>query len=146
MKALNSAFTLAIIIFATACSRCNETTIKDLDQTMMNLRIYQENLGDMIKEGHLQDAAWLLDGTDNLLKVMSNTFMEHRKLKEPFSQYYKRRLKTPLNEISKAIRKNDTATVIKQYRILVRRCNSCHTDHDVDKEVKFYHITTPLLS
>lgn len=137
MKVFYSAFTLAIIIFATACSRNDETTMEDLGQTMMDLRIYQENLGDMIKSGQLQDAAWLLDGTDSLLKVMSNTFTEHRKLKEPFSRYYKRRLKTPLNEINKAIRKNDTAAAIKQYRILVRRCNSCHTDHDVDKEVKF---------
>lgn len=111
--------------------------MEDLGQTMMDLRIYQENLGDMIKAGRLDDAAWLLDGTDSLLKVMSNTFIEHRKLKEPFSQYYKRRLRTPLNEINKAIRTNDTAAAVKQYRILVRRCNSCHTDHDVDKEVKF---------
>ena len=137
MKVPYSAFIFTVIIFSTSCSHNSETTMKDLDQTMMDLRIYQENLGDMIKAGQLQDAAWLLDGTDSLLKVMSNTFTEHRKLKEPFSQYYKRKLRTPLNEINKAIRKNDTAAAIKQYRILVRRCNSCHTDHDIDKEVKF---------
>jgi hypothetical protein len=137
MKAHYSAFTLTLIFLVTACSLNDETTMEDLGQTMMDLRIYQENLGDRIKAGQLQDAAWLLDGTDSLLKVMSNTFTEHRKLKDPFAQHYKKRLKSPLNEINNAIRKDDTAAALKQYRILVRRCNSCHTDHDIDKEVKF---------
>jgi hypothetical protein len=128
---------LVVLITVAGCHREHETTIDDLGQAMMDLRIYQENLGDMIKDGDLQDAGWLLDGTDSLLRVMANTFNEHRKLKQPFSHFYKKRMKGPLDGINKAIRDNDTATAIRHYRVLVRRCNSCHTDHDVDKEVRF---------
>jgi hypothetical protein len=52
-----------------ACfGRKKPTTIKDLDENMMDLRIYQENLGDLIKEGKLTDAAWLANGMDSLLR------------------------------------------------------------------------------
>jgi hypothetical protein len=115
----------------------HQTTMKDLDESMLDLRIYQENLGDMIKEGRLQDAEWLLEGTDSLLQVISNTFTKHRKLDKPFSYFYDIKLKKPLEGIREAINKNDTAMAIKQYRVLVNRCNSCHIDHDIDKEIIF---------
>jgi hypothetical protein len=120
-----------------SCRSNSETTMEDLGQTMMDLRIYQENLGDVIRSGRLEDAKWLLEGTDSLLRVMANTFREHRKLTDPFSESYRKRLKPPLRSIDKAIRENDTAAAMKNYRLLVRRCNSCHTDHDVDKQVNF---------
>lgn len=104
---------------------------------MIDLKIYQENLGDMIKSGRLNDAVWLLEGTDSVLQVISNTFREHRKFSEPFSYFYKKRLKGPLKGIGKAIREGDTAAALRQYGVLVRRCNSCHTDHNIDKEVRF---------
>ena len=113
------------------------TTIKDLDETMLDLKIYQENMGDMIKQGRLEDAEWLYEGMDSLLQVINATFTEHRKLDKPFSYYYGIKLKDPMNGIEKAIQSNDTALAVQQYRILVRRCNGCHLDHDVEKEVKF---------
>ena len=106
-------------------------------KNMLDLKIYQENMGDMIKQGRLQDAQWLLDGTDSLLQVVSNTFQEHRKLSKPFSYYYKTKLQEPLEGIEAAIKKNDTALAVQQYRTLVRKCNGCHLDHEVEKEVKF---------
>ena len=127
-----------IFCIVTVFGLCKKpTTIKDLDECMIDLKVYQENMGDLIKEGKLQDAEWLLQGADSLLQVISNTFPEHRKLEKPFSYYYNNKLKKPLGKIQEAITKNDTAMAIKHYRILVRRCNSCHFDHDVDKKVKF---------
>jgi hypothetical protein len=122
----------------TACfSRKKPTTIKDLDETMMDLRIYQENLGDHIEQGKLKDAEWLADGMDSLLQVISNTFTEHRKLSGSFSSFYKKKLKTPMSRIRKAITDNDTAAARQNYRVLVRKCNGCHIDHDIDKEVRY---------
>ncbi|MBL7745556.1 MAG: hypothetical protein JNN00_18945 [Chitinophagaceae bacterium] len=124
--------------FVTGCTQgYSHTTIKDLDETMIDLKIYQENLGDMIKSGRLNDAVWLLEGTDSVLQIISNTFREHRKLSEPFSYFYKKRLKGPLKGIGKAIREGDTVAALHHYGILVKRCNGCHTDHDIDKEVRF---------
>lgn len=124
-----------LIMLNEACQK--PTTIKDLDECMIDLKAYQQNMGDLVKEGRLQDAEWLLQGADSLLQVMSNTFTRHRKLEHPFSYFYKTKLKKPLKEIEEAISKNDTAQAIKHYRILVNRCNGCHIDHDIDKKVIF---------
>lgn len=114
-----------------------QTTHKDLDENMIDLRAYQENMGDEIKAGKLPDAVWLLEGMDSVLHVVSNTFTEHRKLEQPFAEYYKSKLKKPIEGIRTAIKKNDSTAAVEQYRLLVRRCNSCHKDLDIDKTVKF---------
>lgn len=104
---------------------------------MIDLRIYQENLGGELKAGRLADAEWLLEGMDSILIEVSRKFKEHRKLEEPFSWYYKNRMKKPVSQIRSGIRKNDTATAMNGYRLLIRNCNSCHIDLDIDKTVKF---------
>lgn len=123
------------IVIIASCAR--QTTIKDLDECMLDLKIYQENMGDMIKQGRLQDAEWLFEGMDSLLQVINATFDEHHKLQKPFSYYYSNKLKDPLDGIRHAILANDTALARKQYSTLVRRCNGCHLDHDVEKEVNY---------
>lgn len=104
---------------------------------MIDLKIYQENMGDVLKTGQLQDAVWLLEGMDSVLIEVSRKFREHRKLEEPFSRYYSRRMKKPVSQIRSGIRKNDTAVAMNGYRLLIRNCNSCHIDLDIDKTVKF---------
>lgn len=114
-----------------------QQTHKDLDENMIDLRIYQENMGDEIKAGKLENAEWLLEGMDSILHVVSNTFATHRKLEKPFAEYYKIKLEKPIEGIRLAIQKKDTAMGVEQYRIMVRRCNSCHKDLDIDKTVNF---------
>ncbi|MBO9682526.1 MAG: hypothetical protein J7502_07660 [Flavisolibacter sp.] len=55
----------------------------------------------------------------------------------PFSYYYKRRMKEPINGIRSAVNENDIVKALQSYRILVRNCNKCHEDHDIDIEVRF---------
>ena len=59
----------------------------------------------------------------------------HRKMTDPFEKEYKKKLKTPINGIRRALQKNDIITAIEQYRLLTRKCNACHTDNDINKEV-----------
>ena len=130
---------LSATIFV-ACKSCSDDrphTIKDLDENMLDLKIYQENMGDELKAGRLQDAVWLLEGMDSIMLEVSRKFDEHRKLKESFSYYYKDRMKEPVKLIRSGIRNNDTATAMKGYRLLVKNCNSCHIDLDIDKQVKY---------
>lgn len=110
---------------------------KDLEQNMMDLKIYQENLGDQVKAKNLADASWFLEGMDSILIILNKKFKEHHKMKEPFSYFYKRRMKEPVNGIREAIIKNDTVKALQGYRLLIRNCNNCHEDHDIDKEVRF---------
>lgn len=128
---------ILIVLLAAGCQRERPLTIKDLDENMIDLRIYQENLGGELKAGRLADAEWLLEGMDSVLIEVSRKFKEHRKLEEPFSRYYSRRMKKPVSQIRSGIRKNDTATAMNGYRLLIRNCNSCHIDLDIDKTVKF---------
>lgn len=108
-----------------------------MGENMMDLKIYQENLGDHIKSGDLKEGEWLLIGMDSILKILAKKFDEHRKISKPFSYYYRKRLKDPIRDMKRAFNKNDTASARKHYRLLVRRCNSCHIDNDIDKEVKY---------
>jgi hypothetical protein len=121
----------------TACGDDRPLTIKDLDDNMMDLRIYQENLGDELKAGRLNDAVWLLEGMDSVLKEVSRKFKEHRKLNEPFSYFYKDRMKKPVSMIRSGIKKYDTSEAMNGYRLLIRNCRSCHIDHDIDKRVYY---------
>ena len=127
------------ITISIACSCTSERphTIKDLDENMLDLKIYQENMGDELKAGRLKDAEWLFEGMDSILKEVSRKFDEHRKLKESFSYYYKDRMKKPVQLIRSGISMNDTAIAMKGYRLLVKNCNSCHIDLDIDKQVKY---------
>jgi len=132
--------TFLFLIFFMACSSCSNErphTIKDLDENMLDLKIYQENMGDELKAGRLQDAVWLLEGMDSIMLEVSRKFDEHRKLKESFSYYYKDRMKEPVKLIRSGIRNNDAVVAMKGYRLLVKNCNSCHIDLDIDKQVKY---------
>ena len=109
---------------------------KDLNFNMMDIRIYQENLGDEIKAGRLEDAVWLLEGMDSILLLLGDKFPEHRKLRQDgFSYYYKKEMQQPIGMMKKSIRKQDTALALKGYKLLVKNCNSCHIDLEIDKKV-----------
>ena len=125
------------VIFLPGCSRDTIHTIKDLDETMFDLRAYQENLGDEIKAGRLQDAEWLLEGMDSVFTEIKKKFREHRKLDEPFSSYYNSKMKKPIRLIRQAIQNGDTSLAMSGYKLLVNKCNSCHLDNDIDKDVHF---------
>lgn len=126
----------AIMLLLSCTQQVKETTLKDMGQTMHDLRVYQENLGQAIRAGRIEDALWLVQGEDSVLQVMSNTYVEHHIVNRPFSHYYKKELREPVRGIEQALRENDTANAYKHYRLLVKRCNNCHKDFDVLKQVK----------
>ena len=78
----------------------------------MDLKICRENLGDQIKAKNLSDASWFLEGMDSILLVLNKKFKTHHKMTSPFSYYYKRRMKEPINGIRSAINENDTAKAL----------------------------------
>ena len=127
---------LLMLLLLQSCSEEVQNK-KDLEQNMMDLKIYQENMGEQIKAKNLSDASWFLEGMDSILLVLNKKFKTHHKMTSPFSYYYKKRMKEPISGIRSAIEKNDTAKALGSYRLLVRNCNNCHEDHDVDKAVRF---------
>ena len=128
-------------MLAVAFCSCQEeaeiTHYKDLEQNMMDLKIYQENLGDQVKAKNLEDASWFLEGMDSIMQILNKRFKEHHKMKDPFSYHYKREMKEPVDALRQSIKKNDTAAALRGYRLLVKNCNNCHVDHEIDKEVRF---------
>ncbi|HEX4876156.1 MAG TPA: hypothetical protein VFV31_05750 [Chitinophagaceae bacterium] len=130
-------FSIGVLVALWSCGNERPHTIKDLDENMIDLKAYQENMGDELKAGKLKDAEWLLEGMDSVLLEVSRKFDEHRKLSEPFSYFYKDRMKKPIGMIRDAIAADDTAAAMKGYRLLVKNCNNCHIDHDIDKQVKY---------
>ena len=101
-------FVFCLAVF-TGCREEEVNNYKDLEQNMMDLKIYQENMGDEIRTKDLTDASWFLEGMDSILLILNKKFKTHHKMTDPFSYYYKRRMKEPINGIRTAIKQNDTA-------------------------------------
>ena len=136
-KNISSLLATVFTILISCNNKGYSPTHKDLDENMIDLKAYQENMGDEIKAGTLEDAVWLLEGLDSVLNVVAVTFPEHRKLEKPFADYYDSKMKRPIEQIGSAIKNNNQKAALEGYKLLVRRCNSCHKDLDIDKEVKY---------
>lgn len=124
--------------YFSAClfSSHKEKNIKDFDQNMLDLRIYHENLGDALLSKNKEYAMWFVNDMDSILLSMSNEFTAHRKLKRPFKYYYRQKLASSLKEMKTEIKTNRWQNAINTYSVLTRKCNGCHVDHDIDKEVR----------
>jgi hypothetical protein len=123
------------VLFVSRCTRQSVENKKDLDENMLDMMMYHDNLGLYLRKKNADYASWLLEGMDSSLKVISKKFTEHRKLTDPFEKSYEKLLKPPINEIRKAIRKEDFPRAVEQYRLLTKKCNNCHADLDIDKKV-----------
>jgi hypothetical protein len=66
-----------VFLFLQSYSEEEVQNHKDLEQNMMDLKIYQENLGDQIKAKNLSDASWFLEGMDSILLVLNKKFKTH---------------------------------------------------------------------
>ena len=134
-------FILGFLLFlgGFACTLKKEPSvknIKDLDENMIDLRVYHELLGDELKAGDMQDARWFLTGIDSILNIVSEKFDTHRKLDEPFRKSYQRKLKPALETLEDNLNKNDLTASQQAYVILTQKCNGCHKDNDIDKVVQ----------
>ena len=121
----------------TGCSGSEVQNNKDLNQNMLDIRIYQENLGEHLRQNRLKEGSWLLEDMDSILLLLNRQFREHRKLSAPFSHYYEKELKEPINNIREAMAAEDSTKALQHYRILINNCNGCHIDHEIDKKVKY---------
>ena len=121
----------------TGCSGSEVKNNKDLNQNMLDIRIYQENLGEHLRQNKLKEGSWLLEDMDSILLLLNRQFKEHRKLSAPFSHYYEKELEKPINGIRESIAEEDSMKALQHYRILINNCNGCHIDHEIDKTVKY---------
>ncbi len=122
-----------------ACNFKKESSlnnIKDLDENMIDLRMYHELMGDELRAGDMQDARWFLTGMDSILNIVSEKFDTHRKLDEPFRKSYERNLKPALEILEDNLEKNDLVGSKHAYVLLTQKCNNCHKDNDIDKVVQ----------
>ena len=136
MKSLLVISVLAAAIFMfSRCSTNAATNMKDLDENMLDMMMYHDNLGLYLRKDDADYALWLLNGMDSSLQVIASKFTTHRKLADSFEKGYRKKLKPPIRGIRSALQKNDIPKAIEQYRLLTRKCNGCHIDNDIDKEV-----------
>jgi hypothetical protein len=132
-------FTLfAAMGFATCDSIADGSVknVKDLDENMIDLRMYHENLGDAIVKKDQDIALWLETGMDSVLRVVAAKFDEHRKLKKPFLESYEKDLRPSIEQLHTSLQKKSWPDAADAYTILTKECNGCHKDLDVDKEVQ----------
>jgi hypothetical protein len=125
----------SIVMILSHCNYRQVNNIKDLDENMLDMMVYHDNLGLYLRNKDADYALWLLNGMDSSLQVIAEKFTTHRKLRAPFKKHYNKSLKPPINGIRSALEQNNFPRAIEQYRLLTKKCNGCHIDHDIDKEV-----------
>ncbi len=136
MKTFTTSFIIVIsIVLVAACNSNNATTIKNLDESMIDMRVYHDNLGRYLRNKDADYSLWLLQGMDSSLQIIANTFPTHRKLTEPFEQSYKKDLQPYISDMKKGLEENNFPAAVNAYQLLTKKCNGCHVDLDVDKEV-----------
>jgi hypothetical protein len=139
MKKIKFIIGCLLFIGSFACTFKKESSvknIKDLDENMIDLRMYHELMGDELRAGDMQDARWFLTGMDSILQIVSSKFDTHRKLDEPFQKSYERNLKPALETLEDKLEKNDLNASKEAYVLLTHKCNDCHKDNDIDKVVQ----------
>lgn len=130
-------FSLVVLLFSRCSGKSDaaENNMKDLDQNMLDMMMYHDNLGTHLRKGEADYSSWLLEGMDSSLQVIAEKFVEHPKLTDPFEKSYRKKLQPAIKDIRKALEQNNFTAAISAYRILTKKCNGCHIDHDVDKVV-----------
>jgi hypothetical protein len=128
-------FIFCFVALFVTCNKPVKDNMKDLDQNMLDLGLYHDNLGIHLRKGEADYSLWLLDGMDSCLLVIAAGFEKHRKLSIPFRKEYKKQLLIPIKNMRKALHENNIPAAIHGYRVLTKKCNGCHVDHDVTKEV-----------
>ena len=110
--------------------------IKDLDENMLDIRVYHELMGDELRAGNISDAQWFLTGMDSILNLVSEKFEHHRKLDQPFRASYEKNLKPAIEDLEASLRQNNLEGSRNAYTVLTKKCNKCHLDNDIDKVVQ----------
>lgn len=124
-----------VCLFVQCSSNSQMQNKKDLDENMLDLAMYCDNIGLYLRKQDADYSLWLLNGMDSTLQVLTVKFKEHRKLVRPFKQSYKKELAPPISDIRKALTKNNFPAAIESYRLLINNCNDCHIDLEIDKTV-----------
>lgn len=126
---------ITFVLLFVQCSNNQVQNKKDLDENMIDLAMYCDNLGLYLRTQDADYALWLLEGMDSTLQILTLKFTEHRKLLRPFKQSYKKELAPPINDIRKALHKTNFPAAVESYRLLINNCNDCHIDLEIDKTV-----------
>jgi hypothetical protein len=138
-------FTFCTAMGLATCNSFGDSSvknIKDLDENMIDLRMYHENLGDAILKKDQDGALWLETGMDSVLRIVARKFDEHRKLKKPFMESYEKDLKPFIGQMHTALENKTWNNAEDAYTLLTKKCNGCHKDLDVDKEVQNWLLRT----
>jgi hypothetical protein len=110
--------------------------IKDLDENMIDIRVYHELMGDELRKGNIADAQWFFTGMDSILQIVSVKYDRHRKLDEPFAVSYEKNLKPAIDDLESSLRQSNLEASRNAYTVLTKKCNKCHLDNDIDKVVQ----------
>jgi hypothetical protein len=139
MKLIYTIFSVLLLFAFVTCSikeNLEVKNIKDLDENMMDIRVYHELLGDELRAGDLQNAQWFLSGMDSILLIVADKYDTHRKLDKPFRVSYDRNIKPAIRELEKSINNNDLSASRNAYTFLTKKCNGCHLDNNIEKKIQ----------
>lgn len=139
MKVIYSLLSVSFLFAFLTCTikeNMEVKNIKDLDENMLDIKMYHELVGDELRAGDFADADWFLTGMDSVLQIVSYKFDTHRKLNKPFKESYENNLRPAILVLNNQIQRQDLPAAKNAYVVLTKKCNNCHLDNDIDKVVQ----------
>lgn len=128
---MKTVFLGLFVLYSGCLSNNKQPPFKNLSEQMDVLAILQGEIGTGIFRGEWQAAYEMTVSMDSVFDILKNDFPRHHRLDKPFGDYYALKLDRTVSNLLKSIRARDSLAAIKHYKVLIKRCNSCHNDNEV---------------
>ena len=70
---------ISLVLLLVRCNTPEEQNKKDLDENMIDMMAYHNNLGEYLRKNDAEYSQWLVEGLDSSLHVIASKFESHRK-------------------------------------------------------------------
>ncbi len=138
---------LAIILFIVSCQQ-QQTQTNDqapidslktiiaqlkpgLGEFMIQIKYHHDELDKAIKEKSYERAAYEIDELKETAEKIQQLNITNDKLQQPFSFFYDKYLKSPLETLSTAAANKNDAALNTNIIALTNNCNSCHHENNM---------------
>jgi hypothetical protein len=137
----------ASAIFSTACKEQTTTANRQaeidslktvisrlkpgLGEFMLQIRYHHDSLGKAIVNKDYERAAYEVDELKETTEKILQLQITNDKLQQPFSFFYEKYLKSPLQTLTDAAAKKDEVGLKNNFMALTNNCNSCHQENNM---------------
>lgn len=102
-----------------------------LGEFMVQLEFHEERLSKSIMDKNYERAGFEIDEISEVAEKVQQLHISNDKLKQPFSEFYKKYLNSPLSNLKGAADKKNDPALRSGLVSLVNNCNNCHQENSM---------------